>query len=109
MQPKDLSTKEVYGLFVSFVWSSRQDLPNHGTSYYVLDIIEKPLMSTGCTQVVWFHNASLYGGEVEKLLNIEKCFSIENPFKSKLRIIVEFEHALGIIGKLSMSGLIEVI
>jgi hypothetical protein len=29
-------------------------------------------------------------------------FFIENPFKLKLRIIVEFEHALGIIGKLSM-------
>jgi hypothetical protein len=31
-------------------------------------------------------------------------FFIENPFKSKLRIILEFEHALGIVGKLSMSG-----
>jgi hypothetical protein len=29
---------------------------------------------------------------------------IENPFKLKLRFIVEFEHALGIIGKLSMTG-----
>jgi hypothetical protein len=31
-------------------------------------------------------------------------FFIEIPFKSKLRIIVEIEHALGIIGKLLMSG-----
>lgn len=27
--------------------------------------------------LVWFHNASIYGGEVEKLLNIEKCFSLK--------------------------------
>jgi hypothetical protein len=31
-------------------------------------------------------------------------FFIEIPFKSKLRIILEFEHALGIVEKLSMSG-----
>ncbi len=68
------------------------------------DIIEKPLMSRGCTQLVWFHNASLYGGESREVIEYWKMFFIENQFKSKLRIIVEFEHALGIIGKLSMSG-----
>jgi hypothetical protein len=54
--------------------------------------------------LVWFHNASLYGREVGKLLNIGKCFSLKILFKLKPRIILEFEHALGIIGKLSMSG-----
>jgi hypothetical protein len=35
---------------------------------------------------------------MEKLLNIEQNFP-QNSFKSKLKIIAEFGHALGIIGK----------
>jgi hypothetical protein len=36
---------------------------------------------------------------VKKLLNIEQIFFLKNGFKSKLKIIGEFGHILGIIGK----------
>ncbi len=39
---------------------------------------------------------------VEKLLNIDQFFT-ENSFKLKLKIIEEFGHAFGIVGKPSMS------
>jgi hypothetical protein len=39
---------------------------------------------------------------MEKLLNIEQFFTT-NSFKSKLRIIGEFGHTLGIIGNSSVS------
>jgi hypothetical protein len=42
---------------------------------------------------------------VEKLLNIEHFFAIENSFKSKLKINGELGHILGIVGKLLMSGI----
>ncbi len=39
---------------------------------------------------------------VEKLLNIDQFFT-ENSFKLKLKIIEEFGHAFGTVGKPSMS------
>jgi hypothetical protein len=36
---------------------------------------------------------------VKKLLNIEHFFSSENAFKSKLKIVGEIGHTLGIVGK----------
>jgi hypothetical protein len=59
-----------------------------------LDILGKSYMSRGASS--WFHNVSTYGG---KILNIEQFFSIDNSFKSKLKIMREFGCAFGIIGK----------
>ncbi len=43
----------------------------------------------------------MFQSTMEKLLNTE-IFSIENSFKSKLKIIGEFGRALDIVGKPSM-------
>jgi hypothetical protein len=44
---------------------------------------------------------------VKKLLNIAHCFT-ENSFTSKLKIIGEFRHAFGIVGKPSIRRFNEV-
>jgi hypothetical protein len=50
---------------------------------------------------LWFHIVSTYGGERSYCI-LNKNF-IENSCKSKLNIIKEFGHALGILGKPSKS------
>jgi hypothetical protein len=65
---------------------------NHGTSCHALDTIEKPSMSR--VALSWFQNVLTCNGKVFEFLN----FFTENSFKSKLKFIGEFEHALGIIG-----------
>jgi hypothetical protein len=46
--------------------------------------------------------ATIFNLQRKKLLNIEKKKFIENSFKSKLKFVWEFGHALGMIGKPSM-------
>jgi hypothetical protein len=48
-------------LFVYFVLS-HGDLPNHGASHYVLDMIGKPLISMGALR--WFPNVKNYNARI---------------------------------------------